>query len=264
MARVRVQDTSKERPDGSSSRTINRVTGVADPAKYAHVAWLSGRAADSSLVALQAVRFSERATADDIAQLLDLPGTGVAITGRFRKQSRFAPPVTQIVLSVLTDSGIETVTAFKDFNDSDVAPPTAFGPPTDGVKMRIRPAKAVFKEGEPLRFHLEAINVAGSPVCWWRPFNGLGENVVIEIDTARMKQPESRAECCDGWAAEWTCGSPVEWSVTLPEGVALGKGSHTLRYTIVSEGGKYKNANEQMIPLVCGRITSEMARFAVE
>jgi hypothetical protein len=244
--------------------TISRASRKVDVEKYAHVARLYGLAADGSTVELEAVRFPDRDTEDGIAQLLDLPEAGAIISGRFRKQSGFALPIVKVSLSILTDSGIETVVLSDNFKDTDVSPPAAFGSAIDGVKMRIRSAKAAFKEGESLQFHVQAVNVSQKPVCWWRPSNGLGDNVIVEIDGTRTKQPDRKPECIGGWAAEWTCANPDEWTVTLPDGVKLAKGRHTIQYTIVSWGGQYTSANNQLVPLVRGNIVSNRTTFAVE
>ena len=241
-----------------------RLSPAKDAEKFAQIARLEGFVAGGSAVELEAVRLPERSTRDGIAQLLELPKTGVIISGRFRKQSRFAPPITRLCVLVLTDHGIETVILSDRFNDSDVPPGTPFGPQTGGVKMRIRPAKATFKEGEPLKFHLQAVNVSGKPVCWWKPSTGLGQNVVIEIDGARIKQPDRKAEYIGGWAAKWTCKNPDEWTIKLPNTLKIARGKHTLCYVIASKGGKYKNANNKLIPLFRGRIHSNEVSFSVE
>ena len=79
-----------------------------------------------------------------------------------------------------------------------------------------------------------------------------------------VQLPPDKADGIGGWAAEWTVKTPEEWTVTLPETVRLAKGPHTLRYSIVSDGGTYTNANQQPIPLLDGVIVSNEVRFSVE
>ena len=244
--------------------TINRVTGQVDAEKYAHIARLEGIAADGSQVELEGLRLPDRGTANGIAQLVELPETGAPIRGRFRKVSRFAPALRQVVLRVMTDQGIVSVALAKDFKDKDVSVLPPFGPTIDGVEMRIRPAKEVFKVGEPLVFHVQARNVSGKPVCWWKPSNGLGENVIVEIDGRRIEQPDRKAKFIVGWSAKWTCKYPDERTVKLPDTVWLAKGRHTLRYINISHGGKRKNVNNEIIPIVRGRIQSNKVAFSVE
>jgi hypothetical protein len=243
--------------------TISRATGAVDPEKYADTAQLLGFAADGSAIELLALRLPQRDTPDGIAQLLDLPEGGAVIRASFRKKSRFAPPMRRLLLRVLTDSGLETVVLSDDFKDADASPQTPFGRAAAGVRIRIRPAKPAFKGGEPLSFHVQAVNVSGKPVCWWRPLDGLGENVAVEVDGRQVEQSGAKAEFIGGWAAEWTCKKPQEWSVTLPD-ATVGKGRHTLRYIIVSNGGEYRNANGEMIPIARGRISSNEVEFTVE
>ena len=244
--------------------TISRATGEVDSEKFAHIARLQGIAADGSAIEIEAVRFPERDTRDGIERLLDLPEAGAIISAKFRKESRFASPMKRLVLNVITDNGVEPVVLSDDLKDADVPPAMPFGPPTAGVKIRIRPAKTAFEKADPLRFNLQAVNVSGKPVCWWRPFSGLGKNVIVEIDGKRIEQPDEKAECMGGWAAQWTCKNPREWTVTLPDAVTAARGRHTLRYIIVSNGGHYKNADNEMIPIVRGRIASNEVEFTVE
>lgn len=244
--------------------TIDRASGKEDPEKYAQLARVEGAAKDGSAVELDAVRLPQSDTRSGIALWVEIPKTGAVIEGRFRKHSRFAQPITRLSLCVLTDHGIETLVLSDDFKDQDVPPTTAYGAVTGGVKLRVRPARAVFKGTEPMRFHLQAVNVSDEPVCWRMPSNGIGDNVIIEIDGRKVALPERKPEYIGGWAAQWTCQTPEEWTITLPDSVKCAPGQHTIRYIVVAEGGTYKNANNELIPILRGELVSNRANYSVE
>lgn len=239
-------------------------TRQSDPQRWFQHATLRASAADGTPVALEAIRFPETGADADFIHVQNLPADGMTLAGRFRKNSRYAPAINRISLDVLTDAGFETVEITDTFHDPDVVAETPFGPVTEGVKLRIRPAKSTFRAGDPLAFHFQVANVSGKPVCWWKPANDLGDNIRIEIDKKPIDMPAIKAEYIGGWAAAWTCQTAMERTVTLPAGLSLAKGRHTLRYSIVSKGGTYTNAQNSPIPLLPGELQSNETEFAVE
>ncbi len=244
---------------------VNWQDGKVYPDRYANVGRLEAFAADGTEVELEARRVPDtdpRGTARK--QLVELPQSGAAVTARFRKQSRFAPAVVRLTVSFVTEAGVDTLTVSDNYRDLDVTSPTPFGSATDGVKMRVRPIKATFKAGTPVTFHVQAMNVSGKPVCWWGPDPRYGGNFIVEVDGRPLQLPEAKADFISGWAADWTCQNPNEWTTTLPETVTFAKGRHVLRYIIVSKGGTYLNADQKPIPLVKGRIVSNEATFSMQ
>lgn len=238
--------------------------GTPDPGHWFQVAALQGFSADRLPVELEAIRLPEQSANGDLAQLLHLPAEGAMLSGTFRKESRYAPAITGISVEVLTEHGYETVVLTDDFKDPDIAPETPFGPETEGVKIRIRPSELVFREDEPLDFHFQIENVSGKPICWWKPANNIGENILIDIDGEPIETPFQKAGYIGGWAAEWTCRIPEEGTVRLPADLKLAKGKHTLRYRISSDGGTYTNSSNTPIPLFSGELLSNETEFIVE
>ncbi|MCH8830660.1 MAG: hypothetical protein IID45_13875 [Planctomycetes bacterium] len=198
-------------------------------------------------------------------RLRSVPPGGIPVRISFRKKSRFeTAKIVKLSLDLLTDRGLESFVLSEKFKDTHVLPAVPFGTPTDGVKLRIRPARQSFKAGEPLRFHMQAVNVSRKNVVWWMPSNRLGKHILIEIDGKPIRQPQRKADGVSGWAADWTCKIPKESSVTLPPTTKIAKGKHTIRYTIISDGGNYKNANDVLVPLLRGRLASNLATFELK
>ena len=245
---------------------VNVLDGTVFPDTYANIGRLEAFQAEGTPVTLQIRRTPDENLPNTARQrFVDLPEPGVVITARFRKDSGFAPEITRLSVSFVTEEGVETLTVSENYRDLDVTPAMPFGPVTDGVKMRIRPVGTTFKAGTALTFYVQAVNTSGKPVCWWKSSGGDGENTIVEIDGKQLLQlPLAKAKYIGGWAAQWTTKNPQDWTVMLPEPVPLTKGRHTLRYTIVSKGGTHMNANQQPIPMVDGQIVSNEAVFLVE
>jgi len=205
-------------------------------------------------------------------QLFEIPEDGLRLRGTFRKASYFSEQsVARVVVDVLTDRGVETFVLAEQFEDAAVPELPPFGPELDGVKLRAGAAKRAFGPDEPLRFYLQAVNVSGEPVCWWKPVNrisnsvaeGVGENIGVAIDGEPIELPERKAEYIGGWAGKHTVAEPREWRVTLP-GLGLGAGRHTFRYSITSGEGTYKSARSTLVPLLNGTLTSNTVEFIIE
>jgi hypothetical protein len=243
---------------------VSVLDGSVFPDTYACIARLEGFEADGKPIVLQVQRTPERNLPNTArTKMVDLPAAGVVVNVRFRKDSRFAPTIARLVVNFMTEQGVDTLAISDDYRDPDTPPETPFGPVTDGVKIRIRPANAEFRTGVPLTFYVQAVNASGKPVCWWKPGRGYGTNVVVELNGKALDLPKEKAEYIGGWAAQWTVKETQDWTVTLPESTQINDGRHTLRYIIVSDGGTYMNANQQPIPLVKGRILSNTAAFTI-
>jgi hypothetical protein len=200
-----------------------------------------------------------------IWRLRDIPGHGIHVQVPFRKLSRFAlAGIAKLSLEILTDQGVETYILSDKFADKHVAPDVPFGPTIDGVKLRLRAAREKFKVGEPLQFHLQAVNVDRKVVVWRIPVNWVGKNVVIEIDGKPIKQDDRDARYIAGWAADWTCKYPRERTIRLSDSLKVSKGKHMIRYAIRSEGGTYNNSNKIEVPMLRGKLISNNATFVVD
>jgi len=198
-------------------------------------------------------------------RLRDVPGHGIRVQAPFRKLSRFAPAgIAKLSLELLTDQGVETYILSDKFTDKHIAPEVRFGPIVEGVKLRLRPASEKFKSGEPLQFHLQVANVRHKSVVWRRPVDWIGENISIEIDGKPVAPGEHAAEYIGGWAADSTCRDPQEATITLPKSLKISKGKHAIRYAIRSDGGTYLNANNVEVPILRGKLVSNVATFVVE
>jgi hypothetical protein len=111
---------------------------------------------------------------------------------------------------------------------------------------------------------MQAVNISGQPVAWWASHSSLlGGNGEIAIDGELLELPEPKQEYIWGWASEHTCGTPKEWTLTLPPRYSPGPGRHTLRFSVTSKGGVYKNANRQNVPLLNGRLESNEIEFVI-
>lgn len=225
------------------------------------------------LIPVRADPIYARRTSPHFWQVVEIPQEGLRLRGTFRKASYFSQQsVARVVVDVLTERGVETFVLSEQFEDAAVPALPPFGPEHDGVKLRARAAKRAFRHDEPIRFYLQAVNVSGEPVCWWKPVNrisssaaeAVGENIGIAIDGEPIELPERKAEYIGGWARKYPPGHAREWRVVLPEGIDLGPGTHTFRYSITSGEGTYKNANGKLIPLLNGTLTSNTVEFAVE
>jgi hypothetical protein len=239
-------------------------TGKLHPETYACLGGIEGFAKDHSAIPLAVERVTAARVPDGMhIKFVDLPADGVEIKAHFRKASRFAPLLDSISLNIMTDEGVKTIKLVDPYADPDLTPETPFGAIHDGVKLRARPAQSTFQAGTPLVFHFQAANTSGEPVLWWKPIRGFGENIFVEIDGKAFDLPLDKAEFIEGWALKPLVNQPREWTVTLPESTRLAKGPHTLRCTIVSPGGTYRNS-EGIVPLVNGRIVSNSSAFAVK
>jgi hypothetical protein len=206
-------------------------------------------------------------------QLFEIPEDGLRLRGTFRKASYFSQQsVARVVVDVLTERGVETFVLSEQFEDAAVPALPPFGTELDGVKLRARAARRTFRHDEPIRFYLQAVNVSGEPVVWWKPVNrissstaeAVGENIGIAIDGEPIELPERKAEYIGGWARKYPPGHVKEWRVILPESIDLGPGKHTFSYSITSGEGTYTNASGKLIPLLNGTLTSNTVKFMIE
>lgn len=200
-------------------------------------------------------------------KIIDLPEEGIQLRAKFHTASRFSKhTIDRIVVDILTDRGAETVVLATNFNDVHWAPPPPFGKTVQGVKLRVRPAKASVDADQPIRFYLQAVNVSGKAIMW-EPRNKSTGNVRIRIDGKAIDLPEDIKSQYGGWGGDWVTSKPEEWSLTLPKHLQLKPGKHTLQYSIRSRRGTYTNANGKSIPLLGrlfgGRLVSNTVEFEI-
>lgn len=197
-------------------------------------------------------------------KLIDLPEEGIQLRGKFHTASRFSKqPVDRLLVDILTGRGAETLVLATNFNDVQWAPPPPFGKTVQGVKLRVRPAKASVVADQPLRFYLQAVNVSGKAIMW-EPRNKSTGNVRIKIDGKAIDLPEDIKSQYGGWGGDWVTSEPEEWSLTLPKHLRLKPGKHTLQYFLRSRRGTYTNANGKSIPLLGRLFSGTLASNTVE
>ena len=193
---------------------------------------------------------------------LDEAGTDMQLD--FDTKSRFEEgPIKRLELSLLTDHGLQRVVVTDDYEDAHWQTPPPFGPPAQGVQLRVRRARIPRGAGNRLQFFAQAINLSGRPVAWRRPSIPFGENIRIEIDGRRIALPENEAKHIFGWLDPRTTRQPEEWVVTLPKSVKLPSGQHTLRYVIDGQGGSY-HGDGRTVPLLDGSLASNLLSFEIE
>ncbi len=203
---------------------------------------------------------------DDLStlQLQQIPENGMPVGLRFRTWSRFAPSIKRLCLGALTELGVQTMVVDEAFMDVQSAAATSFGEPENGVKMRIRAEKNIFKHGERLTFHVQCVNETNTPVVWRMASGGLGENVIFQIDGHSITQPAGNPEFVYGWAGKWMTAQPYEYTVIIPETIKLNSGKHKFRYAFRSPGGTYKNSNNTQVPILNGIMASNEIEFVIE
>jgi hypothetical protein len=240
---------------------------LAGPAPIGKPSWagrLRGFAAGGSTISL---RTSEHTYHEDPWRLVTIADDGHQIRFDFRQEGRFTgEAIHRLVLDLLTDRGVESLEIADDFRDVHAALQLPeFGETVHGAKLRVRPASAAFKVEKPLQFHLQAVNVSGSPLVWWMASPpAIGDNIVIEVDGTPIDLVRRKSQFIYGWAAPWTCGSPNEWTLTLPSAPKLTTGKHILRYSILSKGGTYKNSQQNDVPVLDGTLTSNTVEFEIQ
>jgi len=193
-----------------------------------------------------------------------VPEDGFRIEIPFGRASHFdGNAIARVTLDLLTDRGVQTFLLAEDFADPLACPAVPFGPPIDGVKLRIRPAKAAFSWREQPVFYLQFVNVSGQPVMWPHRTDEPYKYVTVEID-GRKTDSWRGAYVGGGWAVKRLCPIPHEGMIILPKDLRLSIGKHTLCYSIKCKGGTYRNTEDQPVPIVRGRIVSNETEFAVE
>jgi hypothetical protein len=228
---------------------------------WASLSELQAFDATGKRVALWVHRAARQISVDETSFPSVLPKEGVLIQTQFRKPG-FAPAIKTFKLRVLTGSGIEMVVLTDQYQDPEDYGSVPFGPVFEGVKLRVRPHRKIFKAGEQLIFRSEAMNVSKVTVYWWNSSSGVGATGKIYIDGKELVLPAEKADYIIGWGSKRLMTTPKEMTVRLPKSVKLALGKHTLRYEITSPGGFYRNANGP--PLLKGTIKSNTISFTIE
>jgi hypothetical protein len=193
-------------------------------------------------------------------EITEVSENGVLVRADFRAESRFYQgPIKKLVLSLLTDNGVEDVVLDNSFKDLLWVEPPPFGEESNGLKLRMRPAKKKFGAKDELFFYFQLANVSGKPAILQGP------QVELEIDGVIHKIGNVTGNYGHGWAREYERYRPEEWTLKLPLGDtrSIG-GAHTLKYTEISNAGFFTNANGKQIPLFVGRLSSSVIRFEFE
>jgi hypothetical protein len=237
-----------------------------DAAKRSWSGRLRAFAKDGTSIALET---SERSRFEDPWHLEQIGEAGHSLKFDFRQEGRFSgQSIHRIVLDLLTDRGVESFEVADEFRDVQaVVDLPSFGKPVQGAKLRVRPVRASFKVGQPLQFYVQAVNEAGEPVVWWMSLPQYPANRechAVEIDGEKVDLPSRKTDYIFGWAATWTCQRPCEWTCTLPSSVRLPAGKHTFRLSVVSEGGTYRNASNDNVPVLAGTVSSTEVEFHVD
>jgi len=134
-----------------------------------------------------------------------------------------------------------------------------FGPWTEGVRISIFPTHSHFVSGGPYEF-LVTIEFSRNDVGFRVPGEMIGENTIVEIDGERVPIPHVAADTVMGGLGSGIGGVPMR----IPTSIGIGLGKHTLRYSIVSLGGKCHAPSGRMIQQVNGTIVSNVVSFEVE
>ena len=211
---------------------------------------------------------SERARFENPWNLEQIGEAGHDLKFEFRQEGRFSgQSIHRVAVDLLTDRGVESIEVANGFRDVHAAVELpSFGESLQGVKLRVRPARPIFKLGQPLQFYVQAVNETGRPVVWWMSlpqYSASRECHAIEIDGEKFDLPSRKADYIFGWAAPWTCHRPCEWTCTLSSSVRLAAGKHTFRYSIVSKGVLYRNSQDVNVPVLAGTLSSTAVDFQV-
>ena len=192
-----------------------------------------------------------------------LPSTGAEMTVLFRERSRFAKGIKTLKVRFLTEEGIETLVVTDNYRVTQSFENVPFGDVSDGVQLRIRPETEI-KRGARFMFHVQAINVDEKPKVWWLAYSKLAGGGSVEIDGVEHVSNGTESSFVHGWAGT-TFDRPEEFSVQLPDTIKLESGKHTIRFVLMSKNsGFYKNAQQQLVPLLNGRVVSNEITFEVE
>jgi hypothetical protein len=221
--------------------------------------------ADGTTIAMAT---GERGRSEDPWHLEQIGKAGHDLKFEFRQEGRFSgQSIHRIVLDLLTDRGVEPIEVANGFHDVHaVVNLPSFGKPVQGAKLRVRPVRSNLKVGQPLQFYVQAANEAGQPVVWWMSlpqYVASRECHATEIDGKKIDLPSHKADYIFGWAAPWTCHRPCEWTCTLPSSERLVAGKHTFRYSIVSPGGVYRNAQGVNVPVLAETLSSAPIDFQI-
>jgi hypothetical protein len=240
-----------------------KVRSLAVPAGNSRRTWagrLRGFTADNRELE---IRNNQAALSSGPWHLEQIPETGHAVKLEFRQQLRFSgASIDRIVLDLLTDRGVESYEVAKGFRDVHAVlnlPP--FGETVQGVKLRARPAGKSFRVGQPLRFHMQAVNNGGKPVSWRMPSSPAGPSMAVEIDGKEIELPPEHDTYIHGWNGSDRSIRPYEWTCALPTSVKVAPGEHTFRFSIVSTEGADPNARQPNA--LKGKLSSNTVEFRV-
>ena len=142
-----------------------------------------------------------------------------------------------------------------------------YGPPVDGVRIRLTTSAPAFRKDERIRFIINIKYETDEPICWRMPGMGpndsrrLGENVVLEIDGKPIPQPDVKA---DRLVRAGHGGITDSTSIYLPVNFRLPPGPHMIRCTIISPGGTYVEPDTgEKYRIIKGKLVSNTLTFFV-
>lgn len=199
-------------------------------------------------------------------QLTPVPPTGVNIAVGFRKATNFpSQAIYTLFIDLLMGDGVESFCLANEYDDKNMPLLPPFGKEAGGIRLRIRPLAASFKEDQTPVFYLQAENRSGKPVCWRQASGHLSSALRLAIDGKTLDLKDTYLDCIQGWAAEWTVNNPQEWEIEIPISIWKPlKGAHRICYTLKAQRGHYLNANNIEVPLLSNDLTSNVAEFKVE
>lgn len=146
---------------------------------------------------------------------------------------------------------------------------SVYGPECDGVKIGIELGSLIvgLQDGTYLSFQVNVDHDGLRPVCFFVPrrsdigSTGIGRNVIVELDGVPLPQQssESVVPCRLGYG-----GGVSSFPVMVTGIPPLTPGEHTIRYSIICQGGTYKDSKGNEYTVLQGPLESNLLTFTVK
>ncbi len=144
-----------------------------------------------------------------------------------------------------------------------------YGPPLEGLSIRLTDYCKIWKKNERLCFTIEIESESSTPLAFFLPgrvskqgASLLGENTILEIDGKPISFPSVKVpelELIDRTGK----GGFESIPIYLPEGLKLSPGEHTARFTVICKGGTATNFGETY-KVLKGKLVSNTLTFIIE